>query len=837
MHSQGAFLPKPKGIERQNVWYNDSTPVSKYDIPSGSLSIDPSNVINLIERNTVILLIKKKDGRGDYTSRARAVGIQSSLFVTVGHLFDNCDDNFQVEIIGSPHGGSNSNMTLTLNLSTCVSRKNDIAIVNLLGYNQCRNIRSLIPESDKFKYSGTGLCITRLRDCGTTFNFPLHNVYYGTHVLDTNMVIYGPKYRSNNAFLRGSCGSPILIKLSHKNRYVFSSIHCAGIDNTHPPGTIEFSSSKSCEGLSHAINLNLLDDLIQNLDSFQPLSYLESELGSNDKKIVLHSLHYKSPVNYIEKGTCMVFGSLSCPRAHMKTTVKPHALAEYFKCRGYVSEHYPPDLTSWKPWRLALLDTLNPVTNVKLDILKDVTESFINDIFSSVPMSDIKHMVHPVPMSVAINGFPSVAYIDSIPRSTSAGHPWRCPKTKLTKPCIPDEIFQDPIDFNSEIYDRVHSIEQRYINGFRAMPIFTASLKDEPVSLSKHKSGKVRIFSGAPLDFSLVVRKSLLGCIRLIQRNKLSFESAPGLIAQSREWHDLHEWLSEYGSNRIVCGDYKAFDKTMPPSIIFASFKILFEICLRSGNYSDDDCMIIRGISTDIAYALTNYNGDLLMFFGSNPSGNPLTVIINCLANCLYMRYVYHILNPKGTGATDFRSNVRLITYGDDNTLSSKVDWFNHTTISECLKKELGIVYTMADKEADSIPFISLNEASFLKRSWRYDSDIGHYMAKLDHQSIVKMLTIWNESKSISHDEQALATIESAYREYFYYGKHIFEEKRILLLKAITDNNLHYLLKKRELPTWEELVEQYWLNSSADDNQEFSSLLYNIKPNVHPPHF
>jgi hypothetical protein len=201
------------------------------------------------------------------------------------------------------------------------------------------------------------------------------------------------------------------------------------------------------------------------------------------------------------------------------------------------------------------------------------------------------------------------------------------------------------------------------------------------------------------------------------------------------------------------------------------------------------------------------------------------------------MRYVYHILNPRGTGATDFRSNVRLITYGDDNTLSSKVDWFNHTTISECLKKELGIVYTMADKEADSIPFISLNEASFLKRSWRYDSDIGHYMAKLDHQSIVKMLTIWNESKSISHDEQALATIESAYREYFYYGKHIFEEKRILLLKAITDNNLHYLLKKRELPTWEELVEQYWLNSSADDNQEFSSLLYNIKPNVHPPHF
>ena len=108
-------------------------------------------------------------------------------------------------------------------------------------------------------------------------------------------------------------------------------------------------------------------------------------------------------------------------------------------------------------------------------------------------------------------------------------------------------------------------------------------------------------------------------------------------------------------------------------------------------------------------------------FFGTNPSGHPLTVIINCIVNSLYMRYAYSKLNPDGEMCSDFQNKVHLLTYGDDNILNvcPTIPWFNHTSIQAAIAK-IGVEYTMADKEAESLPYIHINECSFLKRSWRY---------------------------------------------------------------------------------------------------------------------
>jgi hypothetical protein len=130
---------------------------------------------------------------------------------------------------------------------------------------------------------------------------------------------------------------------------------------------------------------------------------------------------------------------------------------------------------------------------------------------------------------------------------------------------------------------------------------------------------------------------------------------------------------------------------------------------------------------------------------------------------------------------------------------------------------ELDLTYTRADKDAESIDFIHIDTASFLKRSWQYDPDMDQYLAKLDHSSINKMLTTWTESRSISAQEQSLATIESACREYFYYGKTIYNKKLLMFNTAIDVNNLRFLMKDRNLPSWDQLRISYFENGRKED--------------------
>jgi hypothetical protein len=161
-----------------------------------------------------------------------------------------------------------------------------------------------------------------------------------------------------------------------------------------------------------------------------------------------------------------------------------------------------------------------------------------------------------------------------------------------------------------------------------------------------------------------------------------------------------------------------------------------------------------------------------------------------------------------------FKRNVNLITYGDDNAMgiSKEVPWFHHTSIQAALNK-IGITYTMADKEAESVPYININETSFLKRVWRYDENVDAQLCPLDHDSIEKMLMVWTRSKTISAEEQIVAVIGSAIREYFYYGKEIFEAKSQLLKSILKEKKLELWINESTFPTYNQLKDEFWNNS------------------------
>jgi hypothetical protein len=504
----------------------------------------------------------------------------------------------------------------------------------------------------------------------------------------------------------------------------------------------------------------------------------------------------------------------------MRTVERNARTGDILKGHGYDKKYTKPMMNGYVPFRIAALDMVNPVRDFSTNILNKCKNAFLNDILKNVDPEEIKSMVHPYDIHTAINGAPGVAYVDRLKISTSAGNPWKCKKGKFFVSC---DDGTDDYKMLPEMMERVQKVLETYRKQMRYHPVFCAHLKDEAVTFKKANIGKTRVFTGAPVDWSIVNRMFFLSCIRLIQNNKFAFEAGVGTVAQSMEWTGILQYLLRCEGKfvteiekhelieRFIAGDYKAFDKRMSPLFILKAFEILIDICVMSGNYTPEEINILWCLAYDTAFPTVDFNGDLIQFYGSNPSGHPLTVIINSLVNSLYIRYAYHELNPKKE-VESFQNNVRLMTYGDDNVMTSKVNWFNHTAISEVLDK-MGITYTMADKEAVSRPFIHLSEVSFLKRTWSWNEEIKAYLAPLDHESIEKMLMTWTRSK-ISEENQMMDIIKSACSEYFFYGKKTYNSKIKLFKEIVHEKDWDYLITPSSFPTWAEMKERF-RNSSA----------------------
>lgn len=533
------------------------------------------------------------------------------------------------------------------------------------------------------------------------------------------------------------------------------------------------------------------------------------QVGGYSQALV--NLDKKATIRFVEHGTATVFGSLAGFRGKMKSRVVPTFMHDVALRDGYAATTGPPVMNSWVPWRTALVEMVKPITHMDQTLLEHCADCYADEILAGLTAEDLAS-IKVYDINTAVNGCPGLAYVDKMPRNTSAGFPFRKSKKYFLEAVEPFGHYTHPVKVTPEIEAEMQKIVDTYERGELYHPVFTASLKDEPVSFKKIKAGKTRVFCGAPLPWSLVGRMYYLSLIRVIQKNRFLFEAGPGTVAQSVEWEEIYHHITFFGEDRIVAGDYVGFDKSMPPYLVLLAFRILKRL-MKAAGWSAVQIRIAEGIAFDTAYPVVDFHGDLIQFHGTNPSGHILTVILNCLANSLYCRYSYASSHPNRTCYT-FREHVRLFTYGDDLIMGVSVHctWFDHTVMHTVLA-QVGIGFTMADKEAESVPFINIADATFLKRSWRFDPDIGHYVCPLEHDSINKMLTMCVESRTVSPELHALAVMETALREYFWYGCYEFTYRRRLFVRWIDELGLAPYVG-REFPTWDTLVAEFEENSA-----------------------
>jgi hypothetical protein len=392
---------------------------------------------------------------------------------------------------------------------------------------------------------------------------------------------------------------------------------------------------------------------------------------------------------------------------------------------------------------------------------------------------------------VNLAGFDGVLGINAMNFSTSIGFPGLGPKTQFVSKS--DRIVEGiacPRDVDSMILKQISSMEAKLLAGESINSVFKSSLKDTPTKLT---ADKVRVFAAANMPFVMLVRKYFLTLAALVQRNKIATECAVGTVVQSPEWTELFEHIGKHGWDRAIAGDYAKFDGRMSPQFMLAAFKLLIKLAERSGNYDPDDLIIMRGIATEISYPTYDYFGTLVQFMGSNPSGHPLTVVINSFVNSLYLRYCwYAIARKKGWWRVPlFSSKVSAMTYGDDNimTVAKGYDDFNHTAIAEELAR-VSIKYTMADKEAESVPFIPLQSASFLKHYAVWDDELNLYRSPVEEDSIAKMLHTHLKSKVLTMEQSSAEAIQNVALKYFEFGRETYTLRKVQLEEVARDANI-----------------------------------------------
>jgi len=392
-----------------------------------------------------------------------------------------------------------------------------------------------------------------------------------------------------------------------------------------------------------------------------------------------------------------------------------------------------------------------------------------------------------IPLNIVeiASGKDGVRFIDRMVQSTSIGAPFSGPKSNIMFDLDPEDHpdHSAPLGIQQDFVEDYWRCKEVLKRGERVFFCFKACLKDEPTEIG---SDKVRVFQAAPFVLQMLIREYLLPPSRLLSLLMKASECAVGVNPYGKEWNALRSIINTFGEDTILAGDYSKYDLRMSAQLILAAFGVYIEIA-RICNYSQEDLDMMANIATEVAYSLTAYNGDLVLHTGSNPSGHNLTVYINSIVNSLLFRCgACDILGRD----EDFRSYCALVVYGDDakSSVRSDRDAFNHISLSEYLAK-YGMVFTMPDKTSTPTKYMHTSECDFLKRKDVWIPELSLYLGALSEKSIAKSLHTALESKAESREEQSCNGLDNALREYFNYGREVYEKRREQITHIVKEHN------------------------------------------------
>lgn len=764
------MMPTPGENEKVNSWKKPY--LQKIDYSEASKTTTTTQLIDVVSKH--IAFVKGVEQNTGRSFCSNIFPMCSNIWLINGHALGQEEINLEVLYHDKSMIGANFTAIISP-LQWVHIPDSDLALVYIPSGGDKKNMLPYLPSTYYVGRTSAAL-ITKL----PKLDLSVQRVnLYSTMVECQGMKVKGYGYKTQDPTFEGMCMSPLITDTLHPQIVGF---HFAGITGQNSGGATYVTRDMIFEHISY---LRKLPGVLASHSS-GVLKFEDIHTFKNIK--LLGTIHPQCPSNYqIEDGTLRNYGAHDGVRrtftsAVVKTVISPTVE----RVMGVPNKHGPPKgMNGWKPWHKALTNYVQP-HSLSPTIMGLAYLDFTRSKFRRIKQS-VYDRVSPLNNIAILSGADGVYGIDSINMASGAGHPFNCAKTKVfTRTTEPVPGCSQPIIAEEWFWEEVSKMEAALLKGDRIHLVFKAHLKDEPVALTKDK---VRVFTGSSIVALALVRKYYLPLCKIIMDNPYLFECAVGINAHGPEWNKFVHRVSVHGKSRMVAGDYKSFDATMPASLTLASFRILIDMAKKCG-YSEDQIVIMEGLATEMCYPLYEFNGSMIGIHGSNPSGHPLTVFINSLANSLYLRYAYYSIYEFDQDE-NFDDHVSLQCYGDDNIFSVSEDKpdFNHTSIAEALAK-YDVIYTMAEKDQASIPYIDLSECTFLKRHMVYNSDLGLYLGPLEESSLFKTLHCVVKSDVLSSREQSAECIKSTLQEWFLHGREKYELRRTQLLEVIRENDM-----------------------------------------------
>lgn len=755
-----------------DMYYNDTEPSVSWDFGAKVTSWKPlghDEVLSKISENVVRMQGAQNDGR---VKVGHGIFVEGQILMTNFHLFGGVK-RFRISM---DRNTKRDNWFPVPSTDIIEVPEQDLMFIRFRNVPPHRRVWDLFPKNYIYDAKTACTIISRVEQTSELlFHGSKSCHYYGEgEVSHEKFGTQKFKYYAMpcNTTINGDCGSP----------YVLNSPYGSTIIGVH---------QKLESGHAFCIAIKQ-DDILEPIkifrDGIQGGSIIRPTLS-----FALQPLSKDSNLRRIENPCTYIFGT-SQRRFPSSSRVTKTLIYQDCVEKGWADEFGKPVMRNRRVWIQQLEPMVDREFNLDVGLLYRARDMYISEIMEEVTDFSSVRILNE---DESLNGIIGVDYINKIPRKTSAGFPFN--KSKMFFIDIEDD---GRATMNEEIRKDMEAIDAIVRGGERSMAVFMASLKDETLSKKKVDSMSTRVFTGCPFAFSLIMRKYLLTIVALVQNNRSTFECCAGVDASGPEWEEIQQWLTSFGRNAIA-GDYKNYDKKMVAALILEAGSVCIAICEKAG-YSEEDITAVKSIFYDIAFPVCNFDGDIIMTCGAEPSGHPLTVIVNSLVGALLLRMAYINL---GIG-TPFKRNVRAIIYGDDNAMISRIPEFNHTYLQTFFANQ-GIIYTMADKEAESVPFIDFDEVTFLKRDFFFNEELGHVVGRLDQKSIHKMLMYRVPKGTMDSENHAVEVLDTSCKEMFFYGKEKFNEHRNWCLSLIAKYELEQCVSSSHFRDYTAFVDWY----------------------------
>lgn len=283
--------------------------------------------------------------------------------------------------------------------------------------------------------------------------------------------------------------------------------------------------------------------------------------------------------------------------------------------------------------------------------------------------------------------------------------------------------------------------------------------KDEVRSNSK--KGDPRTFRVGTIIQQVLAKRYFGKFVEQVLQNR-DYNMVMVGINPVKEWPKMYKRITK---GQIFAGDVAKWDKGMVPQFQ----RDLFEVILNK--YTGSRPKVAAVVLECLIHSLVVMLDDLYLTTHSLASGHFLTAIFNSLINRMYTAaWYYRMLTVKKVNPTitDFSKDVVDFVYGDDkvNAIFKHADVLNAITMRDFFES-LGLGFTDASKKPIERPFQSIEEVTFLKRSFVYHNVLERVVCPLDLEVLQSGLSWVDYTKDI--DLVMRAKVDNYQREIFLH--------------------------------------------------------------------